>query len=151
VDSVTGVSGFITPNSRVDVLIAATPQNGGQGEDNEERSKVVLQNVKVLAIGKSIEQVDEKPVEVPTVTLLVSPADGEKLTLAARHEPLRLALRNYRDENLVDTPGISTSELFEGERPAKVTPVHVERRRAAPPRYTVDVLLGEKLTQQALF
>jgi pilus assembly protein CpaB len=147
VDSVTGVSGFITPNSRVDVLIAGT-----SGGESEERSKLVLQNVKVLATGKSIEQVDEKPVEVPTVTLLVSPEDGERLTLAARHEPLRLALRNYRDENHVETPGVSTSALFEGGRPAKVTPVRVEReRRRAAPRYTVDVFLGEKLTQQALF
>lgn len=154
VDSVTGVSGFITPNSRVDVLIAGKPEGVEEGE-KEERSKLVLQNVPVLAIGKSIEQVDEKPVEVPTVTLLVSPADAEKLTLAARHEPLRLALRNYRDDSLVETPGITAAALFEGgarPRPAPPQPVRVEpRRRAAAPRYTVDVLLGERVTQQVLF
>src|SRR5882724_1635995 len=83
VDTVTGVSGFITPNSHVDVVIA------GQAEgEQDQKSKVVLQNVKVLATGKSIEQKDEKPVEVPTVTLLVSPEDAERLTLAARFEPV---------------------------------------------------------------
>src|SRR5947207_9607427 len=107
VDTVTGVSGFITPLSQVDVIIA------GQREgEQDQKSKVVLQNVKVLAIGKSIEQKDEKPVEVPTVTLLVSPADAEKLTLAARQEPVRLALRNYRDDDFVTTPGMSTRALF---------------------------------------
>lgn len=148
VDSVTGVSGFITPNSRVDVVIAGNPQSG-RGE-SEEQSKLILQNVKVLATGKSIEQVDEKPVEVPTVTLLLSPADAEKLALATRYEPVRLALRNYRDENLVETPGASVTALFEGGRPPKAAPVRAALRRP-PPRYTVDVLLGEKLTQQALF
>ena len=73
VDDVTGVSGFITPNSRVDVVIAGTPE-GSQ----EQRSKVVLQNIKVLATGKLVEQRDNKPVEVPTVTLLVSPEDAER-------------------------------------------------------------------------
>ncbi len=112
----------------------------------------MLQNVKVLATGKSIEQIDEKPVEVPNVTLLVSPDDAEKLTLAARYEPVRLALRNYRDENLVDTPGMATTELFEGEAPppeADEPVIHTGRRAA--PRYTVDVILGERLTQQELF
>ena len=102
VDSVTGVSGFITPNSRVDVLVAGKPEGGG---DEDERSKLILQNVRVLATGKSIEQKDEKPVEVPTVTLLVSPEEAEKLTLATRQEPVRLALRNYRDEEVVRTSG----------------------------------------------
>ena len=45
VDSVTGVSGFITPNSRVDVLVAGKPE--GRSND-EERSKLILQNVRVL-------------------------------------------------------------------------------------------------------
>src|SRR5262249_5034205 len=81
VDDVTGVSGFITPNSRVDVLVAGA---AGEGEGNQEqRSKLILQNIKVLAIGRSIEQHEDKPVEVPTVTLLVSPDQAEKLTLAA--------------------------------------------------------------------
>jgi len=138
VDSVTGVSGFITPNSRVDVLVA-----GSDGHGDEERSKLILQNIRVLATGKSIEQHDEKPVEVPTVTLLVSPEDAEKLTLAARQEPVRLALRNYRDEDLVATPGISTKGLF-GSAPA--TPA---ARAGRPARgSSVEVVLGEKVTRQ---
>jgi pilus assembly protein CpaB len=145
VDNVTGVSGFITPNSRVDVLVAGKPDGNGAGE---QRSKLILQNVKVLATGTSIERRDDKPVEVPTVTLLVTPEDAEKLTLAARQEPVRLALRNYRDENLVATPGISTVALFKG-------PVPTRAPRKAPvaggPRYSVEVLLGEKSTTQALF
>jgi len=147
VDRVTGVSGFITPNSRVDVLIAGKPENVG---NKGERSKLILQNVRVLATGTSIEQVEEKPVEVPTVTLLLSPQEAEKLTLAARHEPVRLALRNYRDEALVDTPGMNSAALF---GPARERTVAVRAPSKSPrrPRYTVDVYLGDERTQQVLF
>jgi pilus assembly protein CpaB len=156
VDDVTGVSGFITPNSRVDVLVAGA---AGEGEGNQEqRSKLILQNITVLAIGRSIEQREDKPVEVPTVTLLVSPDQAEKLTLAARYEPVRLALRNYGDADLVGTPGISTATLFETPARRQQAAPAAAPRQAAPearrerrPRYSVEVLLGEKVTRQDLF
>ena len=146
VDNVTGVSGFITPNSRVDVLIAGVPEGG----DKEMRGKIVLQGVKVLATGTSIEQRDNKPVEVPTVTLLVSPQDAEKLTLATREGPVQLALRTFRDEESVTTPGASLGMLFgkpEVQRPPEVRVA----RRERPPGYTVEVLLGDRVTRQAIF
>src|SRR5262245_63341851 len=156
VDDVTGVSGFITPNSRVDVLVAGS---GGSGENQGQRSKLVLQNIKVLAIGKSIEQREEKPVEVPTVTLLVSPEQAEKLTLAAKYEPVRLALRNYGDGELVGTPGLSTATLF-GAPDQKVVVSAPQAAPASPappaqppprrPRHSVEVLLGERIMRQDL-
>jgi pilus assembly protein CpaB len=151
VDNVTGVSGFITPSSRVDVLVSGTPE--GEGE-HEQMSKVVLQNIKVLATGTSVELQDNKPVQVPTVTLLVSPEDAEKLTLAARQEPVRLALRNYQDEAQVQTAGVTTRKLFGQERrpppPPPAAPV-APRRHAPSARYSVEVILGEKVTRQELF
>src|SRR5438046_6745203 len=112
VDSVTGVSGFITPNSHVDVIVAAT-----RGEKNDMRSRVIMQNIRVLATGTIIEQKDEKPVEVPTVTLLVSPEQAETLTLATRYDAVRLALRNYPDEDMVQTQGLTAAAMFQ-DRPA---------------------------------
>jgi len=144
VDDVTGVSGFITPNSRVDVLVAG---NDG-GPTGEQKSKVILQNVKVLATGKSIEQKDDKPIEVPTVTLLVTPADAERLTLATRTDPVRLALRSFRDDEVVGTPGISTRGLY-GYQPEipVVVDVKAPHKPVAPP-VIVDVLLGSKVVRQ---
>jgi pilus assembly protein CpaB len=143
VDSVTGVSGFITPNSRVDVLVSGTPEQG----DREQRSKVVLQNVRVLATGTTIEQKDEKPVEVPTVTLVVSPEEAEKLTLAARQEPVRLALRNFEDHVVVKTAGITAVGLFASDLPAPPRPKGTGRGVKGP---TVEVLLGDKVTEQPI-
>jgi pilus assembly protein CpaB len=147
VDEVTGVSGFITPNSRVDVLAAGSVE----GDDAEsERSKLILQNVKVLAVGKSVEQRNDQPVEVPTVTLLVSPEDAEKLTLATRHDPVRLALRNFRDDGVVRTAGATAATLFTGERPAPLAAAAVADDAAAG-GYSVEVLLGEESTRQTVF
>src|SRR5256886_1022421 len=147
VDSVTGVSGFITPNSRVDVLIA------GNREGNEMRSRVILQNIKVMATGTIIEQKDEKPVEVPTVTLLVTPEQAETLTLATRYDSVRLALRNYRDEEMVETPGMTAAAMFH-DRPAAPVVVATAKDAAAscvPTGPSVEVFLGEKMVLQPLF
>ena len=149
VDSVTGVSGFITPNSHVDVIVAAT-----RGEKNDMRSRVIMQNIKVLATGTIIEQKDEKPVEVPTVTLLVTPEQAETLTLATRYDSVRLALRNYRDEELVQTTGTSAAAMFHDEPPAG--PVALASNQdtsgsCVPTGPTVEVFLGEKLVLQPMF
>jgi len=138
VDNVTGVSGFITPNSRVDVLVSGKPSGGSK----DQRSKMILQNVRVLATGTIIEQVDEKPKEVPTVTLLVTPDEAEKLTLASRQQAVRLALRNYGDQEIVRTHGVSDTVLFAtDDRRTRA------QKDAGP---SVEVLLGEKLTRQPL-
>jgi len=149
VDSVTGVSGFITPNSHVDVIVAAT-----RGEKNDMRSRVIMQNIRVLATGTIIEQKDGKPVEVPTVTLLVTPEQAETLTLATRYDSVRLALRNYRDEELVQTTGTSAAAMFHDEPPAG--PVALASNQdtsgsCVPTGPTVEVFLGEKLVLQPMF
>jgi pilus assembly protein CpaB len=141
VDKVSGVSGFITPNSFVDVL--ASGQVERTGGEREERSKLILQNIKVLAIGTEIEQKDDGAVEVPTVTLLVLPDEAEKLTLATRKDPIRLALRNYRDNSDVATPGLSMNELF-GRKGRQVRNGNV-----APARPSMEILLGETRTRQS--
>lgn len=147
VDDVTGVSGFITPNSRVDVLVAGNTGEGG----SEQKSKLILQNVRVLATGKSVEQKDDKPIEVPTVTLLVAPEDAEKLTLASQQNPVRLALRSYRDQEYVGTPGISTRGLY-GDREPEVAPIvttaGVVVSKPRPQPYVVELFLGSKVFKQ---
>ena len=116
--------------------------------------KVILQNVRVLATGKEIEQKDEKPVEVPTVTLLVSPEDAEKLTVATRQEPVRLTLRNYRDEDIIPTAGIAMKTLFQPDPGAKGAPQGSAPSEKAPRTRSgggVQVLLGDKVTRQPLY
>ena len=146
VDNVTGVSGFITPNSRVDVVASGAPDS----DTREIHSRVVLQNVRVLAVGTAVELQQDKPVEVPTVTLLVSPSDAEKLTLATYDRPVRLALRNYLDEGIVPTTGIAVPALFGGGAPkagsGSLVQVSSSAGRPAP---SVEVVLGDQVSLQS--
>ncbi|MCX6630847.1 MAG: Flp pilus assembly protein CpaB, partial [Candidatus Solibacter sp.] len=78
VNDVVGVAGFVLPGMRVDVLVTGRPPNRSDTE-----TQTVLQNITVLSAGQSI-ATDGKsqPITTPVVTLLVSPAEAEALTLS---------------------------------------------------------------------
>ena len=67
VDSVVGVAGFINPGNRVDVLVAL--------KLDPPITKIVLQNILVLATGTEIERrgKEQKPFPVKVITLEVTP------------------------------------------------------------------------------
>jgi pilus assembly protein CpaB len=108
VDEISDIAGFVTPHSRVDVLVAVA----GTGPGEPSFSRIVLQNIEVLAVAQEIEHAKDEPQVVKVVTLLVTPADAEKLTLASREGMLRLAMRNYSDSKIVATSGIGLTDLL---------------------------------------
>jgi pilus assembly protein CpaB len=96
-DKVIGISGFILPNNRVDVLVTLEDK-----KRKREMTKIVLENLLVLATGTQIEENDKgEPAPVDVYTLEVTPEEGEKLTLAATRGKLQFALRNVTDGNRV--------------------------------------------------
>jgi pilus assembly protein CpaB len=115
VNEVVGVGGFIVPDSRVDVVVttAVSPQR-----QQEQVSKTFLQDVQVLAAGQIVEQKDNKPVTVNTVTLAVTPEDAEKLALASNDGKIQLVLRNFSDNRKVETPGSDKGRLLTSLRQA---------------------------------
>lgn len=112
VDKVVGVSGFVHPGNRVDVLV--TIANTGPGRVDAPVTKIVLENVLVLAAGPdlSLAGKQEKPNQVDVITLEVSPQEGEKLAMAASEGKLQLALRNFTDTEEVVTKGITIPTLL---------------------------------------
>ncbi len=117
VDEVADIAGFVEPHTRVDILVAVA----GTGPNEPSFSRIVLQNIEVLAVAQEIEHVKDTPEVVKVVTLLVTPADAEKLTLASREGMLRLAMRNYSDSKIVATRGIALTQLLhDGDAPASV-------------------------------
>ncbi len=108
VDEVSDIAGFVAPHTRVDILVAVA----GTGPGEPSFSRIVLQNIEVLAVAQEIEHVKDQPEVVKVVTLLVSPTDAEKLTLASREGLLRLAMRNYSDAKIVATKGIGLPDLL---------------------------------------
>jgi pilus assembly protein CpaB len=140
VDEASGVAGFVNPGNRVDVVLTLEKNEF----KNDPVSQVVLQNILVLGRGQDIDQPkgDEKPKIVPTVTLEVSPEEGERLALAAKEGQITLALRGWTENIAVPTSGVRTSNLLRPEKkpePAFEAPIAA----AAPPKKTsVEVLRG---------
>jgi pilus assembly protein CpaB len=99
VDHVVGVSGLIMPGSFVDIVVIILPMSQ-VGATNDPISKLVLQNIKVLASGGKIDSPENQrqPSEVIAVTLQVTPEQAEKLVYAANEGKLQLVLRNYSDQ-----------------------------------------------------
>ncbi len=108
VNDVVGVAGFVLPGMRVDVLITGHPPGNPTTV-----TKTVLQNILVLSAGQTL-QTDAagKPVDAPSVTVLVTPAQAEMLTLAGNEGRIQLVLRNGGDQNIEKTSGLSLTTLY---------------------------------------
>jgi pilus assembly protein CpaB len=109
VDEVSDIAGFVLPRTRVDVLATVSNSNG----DIPAFSRIVLQDVEVLAVAQEIEGSKDTPIPVKVVTLLVTPDQAERLALASREGVLRLAMRNYSDQKVVQTAGVELRDLFQ--------------------------------------
>ena len=146
VDPVVGVSGFVLPSTRVDVLLTL---NAG-GAQREAATKVIMQNVRTLAAGQSIQQDrDGKPQQVPVVTLLVSPEQAETLALAANQGRIQLALRNTLDTVNVPTTGARIGSLLSGSvRQGAPRRAAVRSSQPEPSSTTVEVYRGGQRTLQ---
>ena len=157
VNEVAGVAGFITPDDRVDVIL--TTQIPGSQSQNI--SKIVLQNVPVLATGQTTEQKEGKPAIVPTVTLDLIPEDAEKLVLGASKGTLQLLLRNIADNAPVVSRGATINKVLSGSEPPTVSksavmatpkPRKVIRRAPkthsapAPSFSSVEIIKGKERT-----
>jgi pilus assembly protein CpaB len=120
VDDVIGVAGFIKPADRVDVMVTIEPT---PGKHDHAVSKMILENVRVLAAGTQMERKgkDEEPKPVQVITVEVEVEEAEKLALASNQGKLRLALRNPLNSERVLTKGANVAALLSSFRP-KPTP-----------------------------
>lgn len=168
VDDVVGVAGFVHPDDRVDVIVTMRPESGG-----ETSSKVILQNVRVLAVGKDLKVDDQKrgqALPVTVATLLVTTEQSEMLALASAQGKLLLTLRPWADHNRVPTNGIGPTALLGMDRPrvAEARPRGDEERQApraprpagpaAPPaavaaapverNQVVEILRGDRIEER---
>ncbi len=95
VDEETGGAGFIKPGHRVDV---ATVMNVKRGNRTETVSRVILQNVQVVAAGQQLTASEGAEATLSrSITLAVKAEDVSKLHLSATRGKIRLAIRNNTD------------------------------------------------------
>jgi pilus assembly protein CpaB len=142
VDPVIGVAGFVNPGAHVDVLVTIERID----TDGKPYSKVILQDVEVLAIDQKLEEAKEgEPELVQVVTLETSPQDAEKLTYAAHEGRLQLALRNPSDREIVETHSVGVGDVMGERRPV----AHVAARPVVRPGTNVEVIKGSQVSVQS--
>lgn len=138
VDNVIGVAGFVHPGARVDVL--ATLRRIDQ-KDALPYSKVILQDVRVLAVDQQLEQAGaSEPVTVSVATIEVKPEDAQRLIYAAHEGRLQLALRTPGDVANVETRSVGVRDVLGDQRPA-AAPRRVGSRSSS----SVQVVRGSKV------
>jgi len=149
VNEVVSVAGFVGPGTRVDVLLTGTP-----GGSSESQTTTVLQNVAVIASGQRLERnAAGEPTNTPVITLLTSPEDAERVTLAQSEGKIQLSLRNPLDTHQDSVDPANAKGLYKGGTPAAprvtIRPVRLPKtEKPAPPPsvFSVEVYKGDKKT-----
>lgn len=108
INDVSGVAGFIQPNDHVDVLITRQLPNGDR---TDQVTDVLLQNIRVIAMGTNAKGADGKPIPAKTTTLEVAPLDAQKLALGEAAGSLSLVLRKPGEQNNPVVETISMNDL----------------------------------------
>lgn len=130
VNVVSGVGGFIIPNAKVDILATVNASSSKETAT----TRIILQDITILAIDQTYRNDDNDPSEVKSVTLLVSPEQAEQLALAANEGKLQLMLRNTVDSETAQTRGVRLTQLISGNMgtPAPATIRRATSARTAP-------------------
>ena len=161
VNEATNVAGYVTPGTRVDVVVVIAPEQ----QQADRIARVVLSNVQVLTSNTLYDQEaarkDAKAIRSSVVTLMLSPVDAERVALAQSEGQLTLILRNPTDVEPTVTTGIRRAVLFSSPTaPAPSTPRPAGRKvvaAVAPPpapapvlRYTVQTIKAGKAKDETL-
>ena len=125
-NEVNNVSGFLFPGSHVDVLVTFHMEN-----NQDPMTTTVLQNVEVLSTGERLQpDPNGKPQNVKVVTVLLAPADAEKLLLASNQGTVQFVLRNASDQAQPVTRPVNLKDLQGIQR----APAVVAKKAPAAPR-----------------
>lgn len=157
VNEVVGVAGFVVPGSRVDVLVTVDDKGGRGGI-----SRAVVSNIQVLTAGTRFDQekakADGKPIPTTVVTLLATPQDAERITLASTEGKVMLTLRNPLDTLPTDTQGVRLANLTGAPAPPPIEKT-VKGRKVMAPRpapapvqkaYTVETIRAAKRGEEVV-
>jgi pilus assembly protein CpaB len=159
VNEISGVSGFIQPGTRVDVLFTRVFSNG------DAATTTILQNAKVIAYGRQLDpaaKVDPRDTSRPTVaTLLVSQEEAQRLVLAEQRGRIQLVLRNAMDDGVSKWSDPVHAADLGIEEPRKAIPPPIRlpnpvqttaavKAKAASEGHVVWIYRGDKLTQETI-
>jgi len=110
VDAETAVGGFVTPGDRVDIVMT-------QGKSNDMRAVTIMQNIRVIGVDQVSDEQSNTPEIARTVTVEITPQQGQKLALAQKAGSLSLSLRTL--DAAIDEPldSVRLSDLMREKSP----------------------------------
>ncbi len=146
VNDVIGVAGFALPGNLVDILVSAKDEN------QKPFSKLVLEQILVLAIAQDVGRDDTKPKVVTAVTLEVTPEQAEVLDLARSIGTLSLALRNQVDSDHINTNGRRIQDLLKQPAPVMAKPAEPKMvyRSREPGYQSIAIIRGTSKSESKL-
>lgn len=138
VDAQSSVGGFVTPGDTVDILLT-------QGRGASLRAVTILQNIRIIGVDQQADEQNEQANIAKTVTVEVTPEQGQKLALAGQAGRLSLTLRTL--DSVSDTPmeSIRLSDIIRDKSPTEEGPkLTVKVRRGATSLSEVEVAEREE-------
>lgn len=133
-NDIAGVAGFVLPGDRVDILLTRTADGGTV-------TQALAENVKVLGIDQSDNDEATNPAVARAVTVEVTPAQAQTISLAQAVGTVSLTLRHVADELPLARKVTTVSDLGFFGRPAVTRAVAV-RAPAPPPGHEIRVTRG---------
>jgi pilus assembly protein CpaB len=144
---VMAVGTSVKPGDRVDILATYSDPRTRQ-----ELTKMLLQNVMVLAVNKGQTDQNGKEGANSSMTLAVKPEQTELVAAADRAGALRVSLRGVNDQVVVPTEGVSPRDFTGPNIPADAvvvtnephqTPVYIMPPAAQRPR-EIQIIRGDQ-------
>jgi len=132
VNAVSGVAGFVKPGDFVDIVLT-------ENRSGDLRARTIMQNVRVIGVDQEYGEGVETNRVARTLTVEVTPEDGQRLALAQRAGSLSLTLRTTDDGNDAPLPAMSLSELLDMAEEPEIEQVE---ETAAEPKRTVTIRRG---------
>lgn len=136
VDAVSGVAGFVKPGDRVDIVLTET-------RSGDLRVRTIMQNVRVIGIDQNYAEDVQGAQLARTITVEVTPEDGQRLALAQRAGALSLTLRSDDGVDSAPLATMSLSDLLDGEAMELPEPTDTAAKRTVTIRRGNDAEIIE--------
>ncbi|MCE6960725.1 Flp pilus assembly protein CpaB [Cereibacter sphaeroides] len=113
VDAVTAVGGLVTPGDRVDIVLT-------QGDSTSMRAVTILQNIRIVGVDQKTDERSEQSAVASTVTVEVTPEQGQALALAQKAGTLSLTLRTLDAEPNRQLDSVALEDILNAPPPTAV-------------------------------
>ncbi len=105
---VAGVAGFVLPGDRVDILLT---RNFGSGDNGSTVTQMLAEDVRVIGVDQIADENTDKPVVAKAVTVEVTPAQAQSISLGQAVGTVSLALRPITPDTTQQRAATTVSDL----------------------------------------